>query len=162
MSKKKRKYNPNWIKTRSSYSVKVIAYIYRLHPRTVQDWIKQGLKIIEGSKKPYLILGNYVREFLKEKNKRNKCKLNPDEFYCTRCRTNKRSLSDKITIEIKKQLGKSSNQVFIRGICEVCKNRVIRFSSDSKLLRIKEFMSFEKERNNLLNVNTNCSINTDI
>lgn len=47
MAKKKRTYNTNLIKVRHSYTTVEIAELYKIHRRTVQSWLKQGLQVID-------------------------------------------------------------------------------------------------------------------
>ena len=63
----RRKLNPRLISLRREYSFKEIAQIFGLHIRTVQKWPKHGLKILDGTLSPILVLGSDLKEFLKEK-----------------------------------------------------------------------------------------------
>ena len=75
MAKKKRKYNPNLVRSRRSYTLEEIAEIYTLHIRTVQDWHINGLKSIDPNRKPLLVLGEEIRRYLKQKSQKRKHKL---------------------------------------------------------------------------------------
>jgi hypothetical protein len=162
MPKKKRKHNPNLIKQRRSYTFAEIAEIYKVHRRTVQIWRKQGLKVIDETSKPFLIIGAEVRRFLKEKNRKNKHPLKPGQFYCPRCGIPRKSLPDKISIEItEKRLGRY-RQVIIKGICEVCSCRLFRFSSDRKVQELmKTGLNIAKRKKDLIG-SGDSSLNTDI
>ncbi len=163
MSKKKRKYNPNLIRAKRSYTLTEIAQVYGLHVRTVQDWRKQGLKVIEGSLSPYLILGQDVRLFLKDRKQKQKHCLNPDQFYCTKCHLPRKSILDKLTYIISdKNLGKRYKHAIIKGNCAVCNNSLFKFSSDRIIYEmIKNGMKFE-EHNKVLNGTGYPFLNTDI
>lgn len=138
MAKKKRKHNPNRVRLRRAYTFAEIAEVYGLHRRTVQTWRKQGLKVIDETSKPYLLIGAEVRRFLREKNRRRKHPLKPGEFFCPRCGIPRKSLQNRISVEITdKRLGRY-RQAIIRGVCEVCRCRLFRFSSDKKVQELKK------------------------
>lgn len=92
-------YKLRLIKTRESYTSKRISQELNVHQRTVQEWFKTGLKPIE-NKKPYLVMGYELKNFLEQKQENKKCKLKPDEFYCTKCREGVKSKGNDVQLEI--------------------------------------------------------------
>ncbi len=52
--KNKRKLNPNLIKKNRAYTLSEIAELLDKHIRTVQEWRKKGLSVIDDSERPYL------------------------------------------------------------------------------------------------------------
>lgn len=134
MVKKKRKYNPNLIKGKSTYSAKQLAERLKIHLRTIQGWRKQGLADCGKDGNSYLMLGEEIRRFLKEKKQKSKYPLKTGEFFCPKCRNPRKSLADKISVIItNKKLGKTSKQAFIKGVCEICNTSLMLFSSDKKI-----------------------------
>ena len=129
-----KRYNAYKIRMRRSYSTEELSEAYDIHPRTVQDWHKQGLKAIDETSRPYLYIGEEIRRFLNEKNKIGKHPLKPGEFFCLKCHSPRKSLTDRLeTRATKKTLGSGDQQVIINGICEVCGVRVFLFSSETKV-----------------------------
>lgn len=138
MAKKKRKYNPNLIRSRRSYTFVEVAEIYQLHFRTVQLWHQRGLKVIDENCKPLLVLGQDVRDFIKRNTTKLKCKLKDDEFYCTKCRCARKSCPYTLSFNHTDiPLGKNSVQVIITGKCEVCNSPLNRFCSDQKFKEMR-------------------------
>ena len=163
MTKKKRNHNSNLIKERHSYSFAEIAEILSVHTRTVQEWHKQGLKVLDETRKPYLVYGGDLKLFLKAKQQKQKHPLKTGQFYCPKCRTARESLPENITFEVtQKKLGKISKQAFIKGICEVCGKPLLLFSSDKKIEELKIKGVFSSERKTTLYGNRDSSCNTDI
>ncbi len=80
----KKRYSLNIIRAKRSYSVSEAADALDVHVRTVQSWIKSGLRPLEGSR-PYLIMGYNLKSFLTAEIQKQKHPLGPDEFYCVRC-----------------------------------------------------------------------------
>ncbi len=84
--------------------------------KTFQRWMDKGLKIVPGSKKPILILGSDLKEFLKNKDAKKKVKLKRNEFLCLKCKEPRRAKRGSIkTLSDRKT-----------GICSVCSGKVSR------------------------------------
>ena len=72
------------VKRHRCYTVDEASRLFQNSKGTIRHWIKDGLPII-GDKKPFLIEGENLIEYLKRKScKRQKCAL--DECYCFHCR----------------------------------------------------------------------------
>ena len=94
---------------------------------------------------------------------KHKHPLKPGEFFCTKCKSARKSVPDNIFIEItNKRMGKMAKQVFIKGICEICNTSLFLFSSDRKLKELQEKGVFIKEHKTTINGNGDSSVNTDI
>jgi hypothetical protein len=161
--KKKRKYNPNLVKLRHSYTLAEIAEVYGVHTRTVQSWRKRGLKAIDETSKPYLVIGEDIRGFLEENSQKRKHPLRPGEFFCPRCQRPRNSLQDHFSVEItNRKLGKKCKQSIIRGTCDVCLCKLFRFSSDRKVQELKEKRVTLAEHKTTLIGSGGSFVNTDI
>ena len=171
MAKKKRKYNPNLIRLRHSYTLSEISEVYGVHKRTVQSWKKQGLKVIDETSKPYLVIGAEIKQFLKDNRRKRKHPLKPGEFFCPRCQNPRKSLQDQLSVEItNKRLGRYRQaiiigryrQAIIKGVCEVCHCPLFLFSSDRKVQELKENGLMLTEHKATLFGSGDSSLNTDI
>jgi hypothetical protein len=126
--------NYNMIKTHYSYTFREIEDLLNVHTRTIQVWRKHGLMVIDESSKPFLVDGIELKRFLKAKKMSKKVKLGPLEFYCTKCRGARQSITNFIKImPSEKIIGKDKKAVMIRGKCNVCGCNIYRFSSDKKI-----------------------------
>ena len=85
---KKRRPNYRLVKIHRNYTVEEIAKLFGIHKNTVRHWIKEGLETIN-DKRPILILGPVLKEFLQTRRLKNKQTCKPGELYCLRCRTPK-------------------------------------------------------------------------
>jgi hypothetical protein len=134
MKKFKRNHNPNLIKEKHSYTFAEISEDLKVHPRTVQSWRKQGLKVLDETSRPYYVYGEDLKKFLIVKRQKQKHPLKTGEFFCIKCQSARKSRPEDYSFEItSKKLGKTSKQAFIRGICEVCGQPLRLFSSDKKI-----------------------------
>lgn len=117
----------NRISKRKSYSVKEVAELLNVHTRTVHLWLSAGLETIENSF-PYLIYGEVLAEFLRERQANRKVKLAEDEFYCVRCHKARKGMPAKTqTIITNKKIGIDKISIHKQSECEVCGSQVNRF-----------------------------------
>lgn len=97
------------------------------HKLTVRAWIKAGLPTCD-SKRPTLILGSALREFLYAKRAAHKKRCGPGEMYCLRCRApRKPALRMAECQPVTATLGN------LTGICPVCECLMHRRVSLSKI-----------------------------
>jgi excisionase family DNA binding protein len=111
---RRRRPNPRLIKIHRSYAVEEIARVLGVHKNTVRKWLKEGLRTIDG-RRPTLVHGLDLVEFLEERRRRAKRTCRPGEIYCVRCRLPKRpaaNLADYLVI--------TSTSGNLRGICPDC------------------------------------------
>jgi len=80
------KTNPRKICSHRSYSIEELSEALGICEKTLSRWIEQGLKTIPGCKKPILINGRDVREFMKNKKLKRKIPLNRNQFLCLACK----------------------------------------------------------------------------
>jgi len=89
----KRHPNHRLVKIHRSYTVEEAAKLLGKHKNTVRRWVKDGLGTID-DKRPMLILGHDLVEFIKKRRAKNKQRCKPEQFYCVRCRAPKFSAGD--------------------------------------------------------------------
>lgn len=77
--------NPRLAKMHRNYTVEEVATLYSVHRNTVRQWIKAGLPVVD-QRRPVLVLGAALAEFLRIKRTENKRPCQPGEIYCLRCR----------------------------------------------------------------------------
>ncbi len=77
--------NHRLVKIHRNYTVEEMAQLLGKHKNTVRNWLRDGLEIID-DRRPALVLGSTLVDFLKKRRGRNKLTLKPGEIYCVRCR----------------------------------------------------------------------------
>ena len=90
-----------------------------LHPQSVRQWIKNGLKTVDNSK-PALIHGNTIITFLKKQNTKNKCVTAFDELFCMACKDARPIFQNKIAVTQKAHL------LAVCGLCRTCKTKMFQ------------------------------------
>ncbi len=127
----KRHPNPRLIKINRSYTVEEVARRLGVHKNTVREWIKRSLPVIN-DKRPMLILGRDLIDFLQAKRVKNKQPCKPGEMYCLRCRVPKTPADNMVDYEPKTEtLGN------LYGICPDCGAGMNRCTSMAKLEQIR-------------------------
>jgi hypothetical protein len=128
-----RKRRPNYrlVKIHRSYTVEEVARRLGTHKNTVRAWVKAGLPTCD-SKRPTLILGCELAEYLKTRRTKNKRPCQPGEIYCVRCRAAKRPAGD--LAEYQPITEKFGNLI---GICPDCEGMIFRRASVAKLAQIR-------------------------
>lgn len=162
-TRKKLTYNGRLFKAKRAYSFAEIAEKLNTHELTVQRWHRAGLKTLEDHARPFLVMGQDLRDFLKTRRQNRKKPLNIGEFYCPRCREPRRSRTDRLTAQATQRwLGKTYQQVLLRGVCEVCGQALLLFSSDRKAAEwVKNGLIFT-EPLEVINGSGISSVNVDI
>ena len=115
------------VKTHRNYTVDDIASLLGIHRNTVRRWLSDGLPVID-NKRPTLVLGADLAEFLKERRTKNKRPCKPGEIYCVRCRLPQKPAG--AMAEFQQQTGQLGNLV---GICPVCEAMIYRRANVAKL-----------------------------
>jgi hypothetical protein len=120
---------PNYrlAKTHRSYKVEEISRLFGTHKNTVLQWIKSGLQPC-GNKRPYLISGGELRDFLQSRRARKKRPCGSGQFYCFRCRAPRPPGGGMVEYEaVNDKLGN------LIAICPDCNTLMNRRTSPAKL-----------------------------
>jgi len=129
--------NPNLAKIHRSYTVEEVAELYGVHKRTVRNWIRSGLFVIDDIR-PMLILGTDLRLFIRQQRKGNKRKCKPSEIYCFRCREPRKTVPE--TVKFVQEIG-GIGRVF--ALCSACDSKVNKYFSWRRLDAIRSELLVE-------------------
>jgi len=137
-ARRRRTYNVRWIKATWPYTVQEIADLLDVHKNAVLRWVKSGLAA-DRSRRPLLIRGNALAQFLRERQsaKRRRCK--PNEFYCFCCRVPRAAYLDIVDIVIE-----NSPLLRLRGLCSVCDTPVNKLQRVTDLAKIRESFNVQQ------------------
>lgn len=122
-------YNLSKIRVKTAYSTKEVSELLEVNRKTVLRWLKEGLLLLDPSKKPHYIMGYDLKAFLRAKRKAKRVKLELDEFYCLSCRKAVKAKRGTQRIEkTGKRIGKEDReQEMICAKCKECNCNVARF-----------------------------------
>ena len=154
----KRYPNHRLVKIHRSYTVEEIANLLKKHKNTVRIWIKDGLTPID-NKRPMLILGSDLIEFLKVHREKNKQRCKPGQLYCVRCRVPRFPAGDMADyVPVTEKFG---NLIAICPDCDSIMNRRV------SLARIWEVcanldVTFPKDLRHIVKKRTKSSVDSDL
>jgi len=77
--------DPRRVKLHFPYTVEEAARALGVHANTVRHWLRDGLAVAD-DKRPVILNGEAIREFLNARSRRRKQPLSPGQFYCLPCR----------------------------------------------------------------------------
>jgi hypothetical protein len=97
-----------------AYTIKELTGLLHKTEKTIERWMGAGLLIVPGGKKPILILGDDLIEFLKNKDEKNKVKLKRSEFFCMGCKAPRRAKRGSLKILSDRK----------EGECDVCSGKM--------------------------------------
>ena len=124
---RKRHPNPRLAKIHRNYTTEEVAALFGVHKNTVREWVKRGLPVSD-DKRPMLILGRALFEFLQTRRAKNKRPCQSDEIYCLRCRIPQHPAGD--MAEYQPVTTTTGNLI---GICPTCETMMYRRVSLAKL-----------------------------
>jgi len=106
--------NPNRIKIHRSYTVIEVSERLSVHPKTVRNWIRLGLPIVN-EKRPLLICGVDLKIYLKKKRTTYMHQCEADEMYCFKCKQ-----PQSPNIESLQFIAKPAGMAQMTGLCNEC------------------------------------------
>ena len=115
-----RQVNHRLAKIHRNYTVDEVARRWDVHRNTVRQWIKLGLPTVD-QRRPLLIHGRDLAEFLANRRRANRRPCAPGEVYCVRCRCPRRPAGD-----MAEYRPLSPSQGNLVGLCPVCECLMFR------------------------------------
>lgn len=136
-----RRANPMAIKAALTYEINEIAALLGKSPATIRNWINDGLPVLS-QKKPFLISGAALRDFLRAKMQKSKSPLAPNELFCLSCRAGRKPLG--MAVEAITNTPKTTR---LKGACEQCGASACRMISNTKAADFARTFRFEGNGN---------------
>jgi len=134
---KKRTYNTRLIKRDYSYFVGEIAELFDVHPNAVRRWMKAGLITLD-ARRPFLIHGADLIDFLDMRQAQRKQKCAVDELFCLRCRRPRHPRFGRVELKFRNEM-----RLDLSGVCEACGARMHRAGSVVRLKEYRQAFSIE-------------------
>lgn len=148
--------NPNLAKIHRNYTAEEVANLFSVHKNTVRMWIKDGLAAID-NKRPVLIRGSSLREYLKIKRTSAKRKCLPYEIYCVRCRIPQLPAENMVDYETI-----NANTGRMIGLCPCCYGIINKYFNVAQLEQIQGKLDITLPKTlKHINESTNPLVNSD-
>ncbi|MCB1613963.1 MAG: helix-turn-helix domain-containing protein [Xanthomonadales bacterium] len=127
----KRRRNYRLAKIHRSYTIAEIAQLFGVHRNTVRGWLKEGLLTCD-DRRPTLILGRHLHDFLKAKRQKHRHACGPGQIYCVRCRLPVEPAGAMADLVPR---GQATGD--LQGICPHCDSMIYRRVSLARLSAVK-------------------------
>jgi hypothetical protein len=131
----KRNHNPRRAKIHRNYTVAEVAALFGVHRQTVRRWIRNGLLTID-DRRPTLILGSHLVNFLRNRRQTKKQRCKPGEIYCVGCREPKSPAGGMADYE--PQTETLGNLI---GLCPDCDSLIYRRMNVTRIDVVRSFLS---------------------
>jgi hypothetical protein len=149
-----KRFNTRLIRAKHSYSIEDITQCLNIHKNTVGDWLKAGLKKIDGLQ-PYLIWGQDLIDFLDARNKDKKRPCAENQLFCCRCQIPTYAKDNMVRIH------HSDKRTNLSGICATCGSSTNRTISPQAIGNFKKVFVIEGlEQKNLIECGNSSAIAT--
>ena len=129
-----RRDNPNLAKIHRIYTVAEVAELYGVHANTVRRWIKTGLPVCD-ARRPTLIIGEHLRDFLRQRRRARKRPCGPDQLYCARCCAPRRPAGDMVDYE-----PTTVTKGRLIAMCPVCSAMMNRYAGPAAVAEIRAYL----------------------
>ncbi|PYC47769.1 DNA-binding protein [Litorivita pollutaquae] len=130
------------IKSYRCYTLKEAAALVGVSPRTIRNWIRDGLQLLDASYPP-LIRGDDLRAHINAQREGRKVKTGLCEFYCLRCRACRGPAGAMADYEI------TGNKAMLTAICDVCETLMCKPVSLTSLSAIRAKLDLTIKRDEL-------------
>lgn len=122
-----------------SYTFEEAATALGVSMGTVRAWAKNGLPTMK-AQRPYLILGEALKDFLQAKTEKGQASLQPTELYCLSCKAPRTPMG--MLVDCIPQTATTSR---LMGLCEVCGGICNRIISRSKIDQFREIFGLAEK-----------------
>lgn len=126
--------NPNLAKIHRNYTVEEVAALFSVHKNTVRAWLKDGLAVND-NKRPLLILGSSLRDYLRAKRISTKRTCLPHEIYCLRCKTTQRPAENMVDYEA---INVTTGRLI--GLCPSCNGIINKYLRIDQIEQIQDVL----------------------
>ncbi len=122
--------NGRAIKAVRSYTVPEAASALGVTVGTVRNWIRNGLPVLN-AKRPTLILGAVMRDYMDQQRTKHKVALAPDQLYCLTCKKPRTPYGLMLDY-----IPRNEKTGRLMGLCEACGGTCNRIASRASLARL--------------------------
>jgi len=130
--------NPMAVKAALTYEVGEAALALGISKATIRNWIRNGLPVMS-KQKPYLILGQALRDYIRAMSQAAKSPLAQNELYCVSCKS--AQPPQDLIVEV---VPNNSQTIRLKGVCSDCGGAASRIVSKNKTQQFAAIFMFKK------------------
>ncbi len=130
--------NPMAVKAALTYEIGEAARALDKSPATIRNWVKDGLPIM-AQRRPYLISGAALRDYLRAKYEESKSQLALDELLCMACRQGRKPFNMEVECD-----PNNAKTYRLKGTCDHCGASAARIISIDRATEFAQTFRFKK------------------
>lgn len=135
----RKKFNLKLFKKGDCYNIKELCRLLEISESTVFNWLKTGLQKANNCNHNLLFSAEDVKDFLYQKQSKQKQKCQEDEFFCFKCKKPVKPLGLMIDV-----LKIKENVCVLKSFCEFCDSKVNKNVSASKIPELGKIFDIAK------------------
>jgi DNA-binding XRE family transcriptional regulator len=118
-----------------SYTLEEAAKALGVSQGTIRSWVKKGLPIMN-DQRPYLILGESLKDFRQAQTVKRKSTLQAAELYCLGCKAPRTPMGMLVDC-----IPQTATTARLMGLCEVCGGTCNRMISRARIDQFREIFA---------------------
>lgn len=122
-----------------SYTFEEAAIALGVSKGTVRNWVNNGLPAMK-AQRPYLILGEALKDFLQSNKAKRKSALQSTELYCLTCKAPRMPMGMLVDC-----ISQTATTARLMGLCEACGGTCNRMISRAKIDRFREIFALAEK-----------------
>lgn len=122
-----------------SYTFDEAATALGVSKGTIRNWVNTGLPAMK-AQRPYLILGEALKDYLQARATNRKVALQPSELYCLSCKASRTPIG--MMVDCIPQTAKTAR---LMGLCEACGGTCNRMISRTKIDLFREIFALAEK-----------------
>ena len=122
-----------------SYTLEEAAKALGVSQGTIRNWVKKGLPIMN-DQRPYLILGEALKDFRQSQTVKRKSALQANQLYCLACKAPRTPMGMLVDC-----IPQTTTTARLMGLCDVCGGTCNRMISRAKIDPYREIFALAEK-----------------
>lgn len=122
-----------------SYTFEEAATALGVSKGTIRNWVNTGLPAMK-AQRPYLILGEALKDYLQARTANRKETLQPGELYCLSCKASRTPMGMMVDY-----IPQTATTARLMGLCEACGGTCNRMISRTKIDLFREIFALAEK-----------------
>jgi excisionase family DNA binding protein len=122
-----------------SYTPEEAATALGVSVGTIRSWVKKGLPIMK-AQRPYLMLGEDLKAYLKAQTGKRRAALQPTELYCLSCKAPRTPMGMMVDC-----IPQTPTTARLLGLCDACGGTCNRMISRAKIDLYREIFALAEK-----------------
>ena len=122
-----------------SYTFEEAATALGVSKGTIRNWVNSGLPAMK-AQRPYMILGDALKDYLQARATIRKTSLQPSELYCLSCKASRTPMGMMVDC-----IPQTATTARLMGLCEACGGTCNRMINRTKIDLFREIFALAEK-----------------